>query len=65
MAMTKTDYILVGTAVSNLPLSQRIGVYHRLCHSLGSRNPEFDPYQFGQSMRIPPLFRRDKKKEEV
>jgi hypothetical protein len=55
--MTKTDYDLVGQAVASLPIGARVGVYKRLVHSLGARYPDFDPYKFGESCNIKPLFR--------
>lgn len=55
--MTKTDYEIVGIALSSLPISMRVAVYRRLVKVLSERNPEFDAQKFGKCMNIPRLMR--------
>lgn len=62
--MTKTYYIIVGEALSDLPISARLMVYRRLCVRLGARDETFDSERFGATMEIPPLFRKISKPTE-
>lgn len=59
--MTKTDYETVGRSLSSMPIGMRIAAYKRLVRSLSVRNPEFDPFKFGASMGLPPMFRTRKR----
>ena len=59
--MTKTDYELVGSALSGLPIGMRVTAYKKLVKVLAPRNPNFDPFKFGGSMKLPSLMRMHRK----
>jgi len=63
--MTKTDYDLVGEAVTDLPIGVRLKVYRRLVRSLSARYEDFDPWKFGSSCNVPPLMRTPNRKKKA
>lgn len=59
--MTKTDYEVTAVALRTLPVGARVGVYTRLIRVYVKRSNDFDPWKFGESMGLPPLFRMTRK----